>query len=81
MRIKIKEKSNVPKLEFGKTYEIIVTTVIWRYRFKFTRKNRIYLEEVNGSTVIGTPDIITKGVLKRLIKDHTFTERVVEVIN
>lgn len=81
MRVKIKEKANVPKLEYGKTYEIVVTTVSWTYRFKFTRKNHVLLTEVNNCTVQGPPSRITKKTLKNLINATEFTEKVVEVQN
>ncbi|MFD4932144.1 hypothetical protein ACFWMS_25275 [Peribacillus butanolivorans] len=79
MRVKIKEKSNIPQLRFGKTYEIILATCTWSYRFKFIRKNYVYVTEVNQSTVIDRPIKMTKRDLKRLIMSKEFTERVVKI--
>lgn len=78
MRVKFKKRPNVPKLEYGKTYEIVVKTVTWTYRFKFTRKKYVYMMEVNNGTVLYTWKM-TKKELKALINGEEFTECVVEV--
>lgn len=81
MRVKIKEQPNIPKLTYGKTYEINLATCSWSYRFKYTRKNYVYLIEMNESIEISRPSKCRKKDLKRMLKDSEFTERVIEVVN
>lgn len=78
MRVKIKGKSNMPELVIGKTYEIIVTTVSWTYRFQFTRKNFVCVTEINQGTVTSKFKM-SKKELKQLINNVEFTERVIEI--
>lgn len=78
MRVKIQEKANVPKLEFGKSYEIKFANCDWYYRFKFTRKKNIFYREINRGCHVSGDILITKKTLKKLISDNEFTERVVE---
>lgn len=81
MRVKIKGKSNIPKLTFGKTYEIVLATCSWSYHFRFTRKNYVYLIEMNESIELSRPIKTEKKYLKRMLKDSEFTKCVIEVIN
>ncbi|RKJ74450.1 hypothetical protein D7X33_19360 [Butyricicoccus sp. 1XD8-22] len=78
MRVKIKEKTNIPKLEYGKNYEIKLVTCGWYYRFKFTRKKNIYYKEINRGCHVCSDIRITKKDLKKLINTTEFTECVVE---
>ncbi|MFJ7954217.1 hypothetical protein ACIQZG_22195 [Lysinibacillus sp. NPDC096418] len=78
MRIKINENPNVPKLEYGKSYELKLATCEWYYRFKFTRKKNIYYKEINRGCHVSGDIQITKKTLKQLINSSEFTECVVE---
>ncbi|MEX3625386.1 hypothetical protein [Viridibacillus arvi] len=78
MRVKIKESSNVNKLEYGKSYELKLATCEWYLRFKFTRKKYISYKEINRGCPISGEIRITKKTLKKLINSPEFTECVVE---
>lgn len=78
MRVKINQSTNVPKLEYGKSYELKLASCGWYYRFKYTRKKNLSYKEMNRGCHV-TGDIqITKKSLKQLINSAEFTESVIE---
>lgn len=74
MRVKIKEKPNVPHLNYGKTYELLLASCDWSYRFTFTRKNYVLVTEMNHSKPINNPYKMTKKELKQLVTSDVYTD-------
>lgn len=87
MRVKFYENDNLPKLEFGKLYDISFYACSFWWHIKFTRKNSIIVEElVTRGKIDNIPHVdikrtfkMSKRELKQLLKDKEFVQWVCEV--
>lgn len=87
MRVKFNENDDVPKLEFGKLYDISFYACSFWWHIKFTRKNTIIIEEmVIRKMINNVPHVdirrkfkMSKRELKQFLREKDFIQWVCEV--